>query len=134
MSQPETNCRQGNARAHYFVALLAVLAVVFETGKPDEDKALFRLANFLHINTRASTIRDQLLFTSGDVYSRRLLDESERLLRENRYFYDARIDPVRYCNGIVDVTVRTRDVWTLNVGASGSRQAARTKPISSSRN
>ena len=100
---------------------------VFETGKPDEDKALFRLANFLHINTRASTIRDQLLFTSGDVYSRRLLDESERLLRENRYFYDARIDPVRYCNGIVDVTVRTRDVWTLNVGASGSRQGGKNK-------
>ena len=100
---------------------------VFDTDLPDEDKALYRLANFLHINTRASTIRNQLLFASGDLYSRRLLDESERLLRENRYLYDAQIHPVRYCDGVVDVTVRTRDVWTLNVGASGSRQGGKNK-------
>jgi hypothetical protein len=100
---------------------------VFDTSKPGENKSLYRLANFLHINTRASTIRDQLLFQSGDVYSPRLLDESERLLRKNRYFYDARIFPAAYCNGVVDITVRTRDVWTLNVGASGSRNGGANK-------
>ena len=100
---------------------------VFDTSKPGENKSLYRLANFLHINTRASTIRDQFLFQSGDVYSRRLLDESERLLRKNRYFYDARIFPSAYCNGVVDITVRTRDVWTLNVGVSGSRNGGANK-------
>lgn len=100
---------------------------VFETDKPGENKSLFRLVNFLHVNTRPSTIRDQLLFQTGDVYSRRLLDESERLLRKNRYFIDARIFPTSYCNGVVDLTVRTRDVWTLNVGASGSRSGGANK-------
>jgi len=100
---------------------------VFDTSKPGENKSLYRLANFLHINTRASTIRDQFLFESGDVYSRRLLDESERLLRNNRYFYDARIFPSAYCNGVVDITVRTHDVWTLNAGVSGSRNGGANK-------
>ena len=100
---------------------------VFDTSKPGENKSLYRLANFLHINTRASTIRDQFLFQSGDVYSRRLLDESERLLRQNRYFYDARIFPSAYCNGVVDITVRTHDVWTLNPGVSGSRNGGANK-------
>ena len=100
---------------------------VFDTSKPGENKSLYRLANFLHINTRASTIRDQFLFQTGDVYSRRLLDESERLLRQNRYFYDARIFPSAYCNGVVDITVRTHDVWTLNPGVSGSRNGGANK-------
>lgn len=100
---------------------------VFDTSQPGENKSLYRLANFLHINTRESTIRNQLLFQPGDIYSRRLLDESERLLRKNRYFYDSRIFPSAYCNGVVDITVRTRDVWTLNVGASGSRNGGANK-------
>ena len=36
---------------------------------------------------------DQLLFKPGDRYSRHALDESERLLRQNRYLYDVKIRP-----------------------------------------
>jgi hypothetical protein len=46
--------------------------------------APYRLANGLHIATRAQTIASQLLFSSGDTYSRHSLDESERLLRGQR--------------------------------------------------
>lgn len=94
---------------------------VFDPSRPEEDKWLYRLANSWHIVTRDSVIRQQLLFREGDRYSKRLLDESARLLRENDYLYTATVEPLRYEGGIVDVVVRTRDLWTLMPGASISR-------------
>jgi len=94
---------------------------IFNLEDPKENNWLFRLANRLHIKTRASVIRRQLLFHSGQRYSRRLLDESERILRAEGYFYDAWIRAVRYHDGKVDVRVTTRDVWTLNPGFNISR-------------
>ncbi|MGB5352762.1 MAG: hypothetical protein WBM54_04915 [Woeseia sp.] len=95
---------------------------VFDTDQPRQRKSLFRLANRLHIDTRDSTIRTQLLFNEGDPYSTRILEESERLLRKNRYFYDAHIYPSNYRDGVVDIVVSTRDVWTLSLGFSASRK------------
>ncbi len=94
---------------------------VFDTTQPGENKSLFRLANRLHIITRDSVIRQQLLFRSGDKYSKRLLEESERLLRRNSYLFDAKITAVRFENGVVDINVWTRDLWTLLPGFSVSR-------------
>lgn len=94
---------------------------IFDTEDPKENTALFRLANRLHIRTRVKTIRTQLLFRSGDPYDPRKLAESERLLRETRYLYDARVRPVAVHDGQVDVEVVTRDVWTTNPGASFGR-------------
>jgi outer membrane protein assembly factor BamA len=94
---------------------------IFNLDDPKDDKALFRLADHLHVKTRASVIRHQLLFKSGDHYSRRMLDESERILRQEGYFYDAWIRAVRYHDGKVDVVVTTKDVWTLNPGFNFGR-------------
>jgi outer membrane protein assembly factor BamA len=94
---------------------------VFDPEDPEENRRLFLLANKLHRTTRDSVILDQLLFHSGDRYSRHLLDESERILRQDRYLYDVEIRPVRYAGNRVDVEVVTRDVWTLNVGANLGR-------------
>lgn len=98
---------------------------VFDTSRPDEDNWLFRTANRLHINTRETTIVDRLLIREGDVYQGRLLEETERLLRDTRYLYDAAVRPVRYADGVVDVEVVTRDVWTLNPGVSFGRKGGR---------
>ncbi|MBI5419809.1 MAG: hypothetical protein HZA60_06960 [Deltaproteobacteria bacterium] len=98
---------------------------IFDLGDPREDNWLFRLANRLHIRTRRSTIANQLLFRTGDPYNRRLLDESERILRSNRYFHDARIRPVAFRGGRVDIEVLTRDVWTLRPGFSFTRVGGR---------
>jgi len=95
---------------------------IFNTEDRPDSRWLFRLANHLHVRTRANVIRSQLLFRPGDRYSRRLLEESERILRTAVYFYDASIRPVRYHDGRVDVSVTTRDVWTFNPGASYGRQ------------
>ena len=94
---------------------------IFNLDDPKEDKSLYRLADHLHLKTRASVIRHHLLFKPGDHYSRRLLDESERLLRQEGYFYDAWIRAVRYHDGKVDVVVTTKDVWTLNPGFNFGR-------------
>jgi hypothetical protein len=94
---------------------------IFNLDDPKDNIALFRFADRLHAKTRASVIRNQLLFRSGDRYSRRLIDETERILRANSYFYDAWIRPVKYHDGQVDVRVTTRDVWTLNPGFNYSR-------------
>lgn len=94
---------------------------IFDPEQPGENNAIFRAANKLHIDTRRSVIRKQLVFDSGDPYSRRRLEESERALRTNGYLYDAKIRPVRYENGRVDVTVETRDLWTLRLGVGVGR-------------
>jgi outer membrane protein assembly factor BamA len=98
-----------------------VIGDVFDTRIKGERSWLYRTANKLHIETRESTVRDQLLFKPGEPYRERLIEETERLLRENDYLYSAEIVPVAYRNGVVDLEVRTRDVWTLNPGFSYSR-------------
>jgi hypothetical protein len=94
---------------------------IFDLKNPKDDTWLFRLADRLHYRTRASVIRHQLLFKPGQPYSRRLIDESERILRADGIFYDAWIRPVAYHDGQVDLQVTTKDVWTLNPGFNYGR-------------
>lgn len=98
---------------------------IFDTADPAEDRKLFRLANRLQIETRQQTIGAQLLFRAGERYQGRLLQESERILRESHYLRDAWIRPVAYRNGVVDVEVITQDVWTLNPGFSVGRKGGK---------
>jgi hypothetical protein len=85
--------------------------------------APYRFANAVHIATRREAVRAQLLFKSGDAFDRRILDETERNLRAQRYLNDAEIDPVRYnADGTVDVLIRVHDVWTLIPSFSFSRK------------
>lgn len=94
---------------------------VFDLEDPAEDRWLFRAANAVHRRTREGVVRRLVLFRPGDRYSRRTLEESERLLRSTGYLYDAEIRPVRAEHGRVDVEVRTRDVWTLKAGVGFAR-------------
>ena len=94
---------------------------IFDQSDARESNGLFLLANRLHIRTKRSTIQAQLLFASGDKYLARQLAETERTLRLLTYIYDARVVPVRYANGKVDIKVITKDVWTLSPGVSFGR-------------
>ncbi len=94
---------------------------IFDERDSREDTPLYLLANRLHARTRRATIRAQLLFKSGEPYLGRRLAETERALRLQSYLYDARVVPVRYANGKVDVKVITKDVWTLSPGVSFGR-------------
>jgi hypothetical protein len=99
-----------------------VVGDVFDTRVHGEGGWLYRTANHLHIQTRPSVIRGQLLFDEGDPYDHRLVKETERNLRARDYLYDATIVPVAWDGRAVDLEVRTRDVWTLNPGVSFSRK------------
>ncbi len=94
---------------------------IFDLSDPKEDKWLYRWANRLHVVTRDHVIRSQVLFEEGDPFSGRVLEETERIVRSNRFIYDARVEPVRYENGVVDVRVTTQDVWSLTPDFSFSR-------------
>ena len=94
---------------------------IFDLSDPAENKWLYRWANRLHILTRDSVIDNQLLFRTGDSFEQRLLDESARILRANRFIIDADIEPVHYEDGIVDLRVTTKDVWSLTPDVSFSR-------------
>lgn len=94
---------------------------VFDLSDPKENNWLYRLANRLHIMTRDKVIHKQLLFESGDTYSQRLVEETERILRRNVYLDKADIRPVRYENGVVDLRVATHDLWSLDPEISLTR-------------
>ena len=94
---------------------------IFDPANEKENGILYRAANAIHIRTRAAVVRRQLLFKPGERVSVRLIEETERLMRSNRIFYDVGIVPVGYHDGVVDIEVRTRDTWTLEPGASASR-------------
>lgn len=98
---------------------------IFDPSIPAEHGWLYRAANKLHINTRPSVIRGQLLFKTGDKYDARLVQENERLLRRNDYLYEVTILPVAWDGHTVDLEVRTKDVWTLNPGFNFGRSGGK---------
>ena len=78
---------------------------------PDERSWLARLANALHFETRAPTIRRELLFRVGEPYDSALVAESERNLRALGVFRKVQIDSVRTDTGVV-MKVLTKDGWS----------------------
>jgi hypothetical protein len=74
-------------------------------------RPLYKIVNAIHVKTRPSTIRRQLLFKPGDPWSEARAKETERNLRA-LYFVDPQpISATRHGDS-VDVLVDTRDNWT----------------------
>ncbi|WP_152996213.1 POTRA domain-containing protein [Pseudoalteromonas sp. H105] len=100
---------------------------VFNTELEEENNAIFRFANRVHMTTEPDVITSLLLFQPGDEYEPRKLSESERLLRKQNYLYDANINAELNCDGNIDVQVTTRDLWTLLPEISFSRSGGENK-------
>lgn len=100
---------------------------VFDLDDPAENNWLYRAVNRYHIVTRDHTIRKQLLFGPGDLYDQRVIEETERLLRANKYLYEANVEVTGAADGKVDLTVHTRDVWSLMPEFSISRTGGETR-------
>lgn len=106
---------------------------VFDPSVPGENYWPYRVANFLHIRTRAQVIRRELLVRSGESTNEELLEESERSLRALPFIRDAKIIeiPAQLSGKVpssgqwVDLHVRTRDSWTtqpqVNFGSEGGQ-------------
>ena len=100
---------------------------IFDLEDPRENNFFYRLANKLHVNTRPDVIRHLLLFNTGEPVSVRLIEETERVLRGKHYLYDVTIRPIDYRDGVVDVEVKTRDTWSLDLGVGVSRAGGENK-------
>jgi outer membrane protein assembly factor BamA len=94
---------------------------IFEPEGNEGLPPLYRLANNLHIDTRDSVIESQLLFREGEAFSERLVDETERNLRELRYIREPEVRAVGCHEGLVDLEVAVREVWTTNPGVTFER-------------
>ncbi|HXS79310.1 MAG TPA: hypothetical protein VN818_03455, partial [Gammaproteobacteria bacterium] len=120
-ASPGENPSTGPTRAALEEAGATIRAInitvdnVFDPSNPDEDKALYRWANRVHVLSREKVIEDMLLFAQGDRFAARLLDESARALRAGGFIADAVIEPGSYdpATNSVDVNVRVRDAWSL---------------------
>lgn len=100
---------------------------IFDPQDEHENNAAYRAANAIHIQTRPWVIEQKLLFKTGDRVSVHVIDETERLLRTNRFLYDVNIVAVAFQNGVVDVEVRTRDTWSFQPGVTASRTGGSNK-------
>jgi outer membrane protein assembly factor BamA len=95
---------------------------IFDLDNPKENNLFYRLGNAIHVPTRVAVLRSVLLFKSGEPVSARVIEETERLLRAQRYLYDVSIRPVAYRDGVVDIEVATRDSWSLDPAIKLTRQ------------
>lgn len=93
---------------------------------PGKPAFLYRWANALHVVTRESVIRHDLLFKEGDRYDPELLEESERRLRRLPYLGEARITASTTDGNAVDVSVVTQDQWSTLLSYILSQNPGRT--------
>ena len=98
------------------VSIVVIRDEIFDTTDPATDSWPYRWANALHITTRERFIRSMLLFGEGEPYSAARAAESARILRSLDFLNPVDIT-AQEVEGGVEVTVRTHDLWTLEVGA-----------------
>ena len=81
---------------------------------PKKNKSsLARITNRWHIGTKPQVVRRQLLIKPGEAFNLARMQESERIVRANSFFYDATVIPVAVCDGRITIQVEARDLWTL---------------------
>lgn len=100
---------------------------VFDTTKSEESKLIHLASNMLHVTTTPKVISKQLLFKNGDSFKQRIIDETIRLIRSNRYIKDVKIKPYEVCGKKVKIKVNTVDKWTLSPGVSFGRSGGKNK-------
>lgn len=83
--------------------------------KDEPNKGFEKFGNRLHLKTKNWTIRNLLLFRKNERLDSIVANESERLIRKQRYIRSVIIKPVEIPNSkdSVDVSVRVLDSWTL---------------------
>jgi Omp85 superfamily domain len=109
--------------AHARIGTISIVTEnIFDPKNPKENRRIHHWANAIHVVTRPKVIRTQLLFETGDTYSTQRIEETERLLRSNRYLREAKVSATDLNDGTVDLEVRTSDVWTLDPTVSFGRK------------
>jgi hypothetical protein len=93
----------------------------FDPKIPEYRSWPFRFLNKIHVCTNDNFIRRELLFREGDLYDQDIAAETERLLRQNSFLDDIRIQPKLVSPELVDVFVHSEDQWTLQFNVSAGK-------------
>ncbi|MGS2738141.1 hypothetical protein [Sinomicrobium sp. M5D2P17] len=90
------------------------------------EKWIERFGNSIHLKTKDVTIQNLLLFKKGQELDSLLIEESERLIRRQRFVRRVIIIPVDVPGNpdAVDLQIRVLDSWSLT--PSGSASSSRT--------
>lgn len=91
---------------------------VFDTAHPDENRPPYTWVNKLHILTRESVVRREILLEPGDTFDPYLVENSERNLRAYPFIKSAQIEPWDRPDGTVGLMVRVQDTWTTDISPS----------------
>ncbi|MBY0426431.1 MAG: hypothetical protein K2Q22_12390, partial [Cytophagales bacterium] len=81
---------------------------------------IHRAGNFFHIKTQNFIIKNALLFKKGERVNALKMSETERIIRQIGYVYDARInvDTLTHTSDSVDVTIVAQDIWSISGSVS----------------
>ena len=92
------NCQEWDDSSYTSELKIAQVVIdaqnVFDPALEDENRTFHQVANKLRIQTKEHVIKRDLLFTIGDNYNPKLLEETERILRSRPYIKDAMISPI----------------------------------------
>lgn len=74
-----------------------------------------RQGNRIHLKTKHWTVRNHLLFKKNDVLDSLLIQESERLIQQQRYIRKVAINPIPVVSSqdSVDIEISVLDSWSL---------------------
>jgi hypothetical protein len=78
---------------------------------------VYSLANTLHVRTKASFVRREILLSVGDCYDAFLVQDSERLLRRYSFIAQVEVYGIRQETGDWHLIVDTQDEWTTKIEA-----------------
>jgi len=97
---------------------------IYGTEKPIKQQ-IGRTANKLHINTHEKTIRQHLFIRPNEPLNPYKLGDNERFLRDTDFILDSRVivTPIEDSDS-VDITIVTRDVFSIGLTAGGSFPSA----------
>jgi len=100
---------------------------VFSDDKTLSLNWLYQWLNDIHTVTREKVILQELSFDPNGLFDPVKIRESERLLRHQKYIYDARIKPVKLCGETVSLAISTRDTWSITPAFNLSHNGDETK-------
>jgi hypothetical protein len=114
----------GKIIRHIFIERIGFEKSIYDSAKKVRN-SVTQVANFLHVDTRENTIRQHLFVDKNKPLNPFELADNERFLRDKDFILDCRI-VVTVIEGTdsVDLTVVTRDVFSLSASLGGSFPSA----------
>jgi hypothetical protein len=88
---------------------------------------VMKTGNALHLKSRRSTIKNQLLFKKNEPFDSLRVQESERLLRSQKYLRDVQLFALPASEGAdsLEVYIWVWDVWSIVPGADLSKTSVK---------